>query len=217
MPAYRSSFGARESLLLSGAPLPVAASFDLGTNGFVVVFDKELVSGVQPPNGWFAVIAGLSRTAVGDVLVDGNVVSGTMNVIGTNPLSDRISYGQLPGNLVGVNGLEVESFDIVPFVDVPVPLKAEYDVVNDEVIMTFNKPVFVNTAIKSDFQAVFVPNTLTVQFVGIGDPNEVVLDINVDGPGSVPSRVNYNGKVDGIEDASGNDVPLFVIGLDLLP
>lgn len=198
-------------------PLPVASAFDTLTGDWIVVFDKDLISGEQSRDGWGIVILNFARQIFPPIVVDGNVVRGTSAQNVPAPVSDRIVYTKGPGNLVGVNGKEVESFLIVPTVDVPVPTSATYDISEAEVSILFSEPVFINTATKSDFDAVATPFTLTVQGVTDGEPNEIILPISINGPGDLPDRVEYSGKVDGIEDAAGNDVPFFIIGLDTVP
>ena len=208
-----SSFGTTPSSVLNVAPLPVASSFDPATGNWIVVFDQELQSGEITASGWNIVVLTVGRVVGFPVVVDGNVVNGTSTPGVPVPLPDRIRYNEVQGNLVGANGIDVENFEIVPFVGVPVPEKAEYDVGEAEVLITFSENIFINTATKTDFDVVFIPNTLNVQSMVVDDGNVLNLTILIDGPGDAPSRVEYNGRVNGIEDIDGNDVPLFVIGL----
>lgn len=217
MVALASSFELQASQLPKTAPVPVASSFDLVTGDYLIVFDQDLVSGVQSSSGLSMVISNSARVVNPSLTVDGNVVTGTTTVAGPAPVSDRIAYVSAVGNLVGVNDLPVEGFLIVPSVGVPVPLSATYSVSGGDIEIYFSEDVFINTATKADFVAVAVPNTLNVQSIAEGGGNLIDLEITVDGPGSPPSRIEYSGKVDGIEDIDGNDVPFFIIGLDVVP
>ncbi|MCK5617172.1 hypothetical protein KAR91_85705 [Candidatus Pacearchaeota archaeon] len=217
MHAYRSSFATRESSLPSNPPVPVASSFDLATNIFQVIFDRDIDPDTATSLGWGMVIGEQARQVPPILTVDGNVVSGLTNVLNPAPVPNRITYTPSTGDLAGVNGIEVKGFFLVPSVGVPIPLAAQYEVSSEEVLVVMSENVFINTATKLDFTVFGDDNELNVQSVTIFDSDNIALEVSVDGPTTLPPRVLYNGKVDGIEDIDGNDVPLFEIGMTTVP
>lgn len=212
-----SSFGMTHLLEPDAPPVPVASAFFEPSGDWLVVFDKPLVSGDKTTAGWTIIINAQVRGLQAPVVVDGNVVSGTTFTVGPAPVSNRIVYNSAAGTLVGLNGKLVESFLVVPSVNIPVPESALYTISENSVTVIFSEDIFINTATKNDFVVVASPNILTVQSISVSGGNRLNMAINVDGPGGEPDRVEYNGRVDGIEDSSGNDVPLFIIGLDIEP
>ena len=217
MVALASSFGTPLPSLPSVPPVPVASSFDLATGEWVLVFDKDIDESTVTPTGFTMTVSGQARVAVAPITVDGNVLSGDSLIVQPVPAQDNFNYNKGAGTWAGANGLDVENFQIVPSVGAPLPLSAVYQIGLGVVRITMSEDVFINTATKQDFVAVSFPTILTVQSVAIDEGNIIELTVNVDGPGDLPSRVEYSGKVDGIEDGSGNDVPLFIIGLDTVP
>lgn len=217
MVALASSFGTQQPSQPSVPPVPVAASFDVATAAWQIIFDKDVEPSSITQNGFQMVVGGSAFTAVDPIDVDGNVISGIASVGQPAPVSDRFNYVMGIGTWRGLNGLKIDNFTIVPSVGLPIPMSAVYDISQGVVDITMSEDVFINTAIKQDFMAVAFPNILTVQSIGIVEGNIIRLNVIVDGPGDLPSRVGYSGKVDGIEDGSGNDVPMFTIGLDVQP
>lgn len=214
MVALASSFGTQLLSLPDTPPVVVAASFETTTGDWVVVFDKDLVSGVTDVSNWILRAVNFRWTPQIPILIDGNVIRGGSVQSVLLPGDSEISYSASIPDLVGVNGLSVEPFTFEPSVDIPVPVFADYSVSNAWITVGFSEAIFINQATKQDFSAVVSPNTLNIQSLSAFGPDAVRLGISIDGPGSLPDLVEYSGVVDGIEDAGGNDVPFFQIMLN---
>lgn len=194
----------------------MASAFDTVTGAWLVVFDKDLQGVSSSPSNYGLVAALFNWTPQAPILIDGNVLSGGSVKVSPAGPAASISYDASVPDLVGVNGLPVEPFIVLPSIGFPIPVSAQYSIGASQIDIVMSEDVFINLATKSDFAAVVVPNVLTIQSVAIVTGNIIRLGINVDGPGTGADRVEYNGTPDGIEDATGNDVPLFVIGLDVV-
>lgn len=216
MVALASSFAPPPLLVLNTPPVPLAAVFDTSAETAVVVFDKDLdVASFDVEELNFFVGGKVWQYELPSV-INGNVMSGDVLETDEQSTDNTVRYTGFPDGLSGVNEKPVENFNIPVTLDVPVPLSATYSTGTGEIRILFDREVVFNTATKTDFGAIVIPNTLNVQSVGKSGPVTVVLSTSVNGPGVGPDRVLYNGRVDGLEDLLGNDVPLFEIGLDII-
>ena len=211
-----SSFAPPPRLVLDPAPGFIAAVIDTVAETAVVVFDADLQDFAGDLES-LIMDTGLNRWIfINGFSIDGNVISGTVEVWDDSVLGGVITYDGFPNDLIGVNGKPVENFEGVLLSDVPQPLSATYSVGGGWIDILFDRDVFINTATKTNFGAVVVPNTLNIQSVAKPTTATIRLGITINGPGAGPDRVLYDGQVDGIEDGSGNDVPLFEIGIDTI-
>lgn len=217
MVALASSFGTQSQLLPEFPPVYVAGVVDTVAMTAVVVFDTDLDETVFDVTKMFFNPLGASLRFVNGVLPVGNVISGAVEAVGGGAPTGKVNYVGFPTGLFGANTLPVENFFEPISTNVPVPMSAEYSVGAAQIDIVMSENIFINTATKTNFSAVVLPNTLNIQSVAIVTGNVIRLGISVDGPGSGADRVEYDGQVDGIEDAVGNDVPVFVIGLDIVP
>ncbi|MCK5565506.1 MAG: hypothetical protein KAJ07_09695 [Planctomycetes bacterium] len=214
MVALARRFAPQPQLVLNPAPLYVAGVIDTVGLSATLVFDQDLVESVFDPTKLFLLFGGSSYKFVAGTKPDGNVIQGDVLFVSFGPPLTEVVYSGFPTELVGVTGVPVDNFTEPLQGDVPVPVSAEYSVGNSWIDIQMSEAVFINTATKSNFFAIVEPNILNIQSVSIVGGDIVRLGISIDGPGVGPDRVGYDGQVDGIENAGGDDVPLFEIAID---
>lgn len=213
MAECRSSFATIRSSLPETAPVPVSAAFNTGTNTWSVTFDKLLVDGQSNLANYFIRIDTMARTVVGFVIISGNVISGAAVPAAPFGGPDVITYSALVADLVGVNSLLVEPFSIMPVVDGPLAISAEYSVSGSTIDVTFDADIAIGAATKQDFFAGVVPFVLTVQSLTVVGGNVLRLGIVVDGPFSGADEVFYTQAGGGVQDLTGNDCPTFSMAI----
>lgn len=100
-------------LVLNEAPLPVSATFNPITDFATVTFDKALVNGVSDANDWRVYYNLLYSPTGANATVLGNVVTfqRTIFLLPTGQ-PDTIQFVGSQHDLFGVNGLEVQPFQI---------------------------------------------------------------------------------------------------------
>ncbi|MCK5565386.1 MAG: hypothetical protein KAJ07_09085 [Planctomycetes bacterium] len=195
----------------------LAAVMDPSELTATLIFDSDLNESVFDRSKITFTFEDIPNQFDSGAVIDGNVISGPLNFLGDLGVNNRVVYDGYPSGLFGADGTPVGNFDEPFAANIPVPLSAIYSVGNAWIDVLFDRDVFINTATKTDFNAFVIPNQLNVQSIVVVGGDTVRLGISIDGPSAGPDRVTYNGKVDGIEDGGGNDVPLFEIGIDTVP
>lgn len=213
--ALASRFAAQSLSVLDVAPVLTSAVFDTDENDLTMFFDKPLQDVFCSPNAFHLHYDGNIWNGTGMVDISVNTVKVGMISAAPEVKPDSVEYNAGVGTLIGVNTFEVASFDDLLLIDYPVPVDIQYLSFSDTLTIRFSEDIFINTATVADFFAVSPPNELNIISMLVTAGRILSITTSVGGPGDGFDRVGFNGKINGIEDASGNDVPAFTIGMEV--
>lgn len=108
------SFALPPSLVLSGPPVPVSATFQTPTGIWLIVFDKDLQDIFVSLNQFEFRIGGWHQSLTDVVEIVGNQVSGQSQQTFPDAGVERFMYLRISDQLLGLDGLPVEAFEIKP-------------------------------------------------------------------------------------------------------
>jgi hypothetical protein len=111
-------------LLPHSPPLPIGATFSVGTLVLTVTFNKRLAAGTSAANNWTLLLGnGPAAQYVNPApaIINGTTVTATMALGGAAPPDlDTCEYRAIPADVLGYRtGLPVAAFTDFPYVKIP--------------------------------------------------------------------------------------------------
>lgn len=100
------------------APVPIAATFSIGSGVVTITFDGTLLGGTSASANWFIRRAGRRRTFVPDPSVFGSAVLGPTTISLLNAGPAVVSYLASPPDLFDLFGRPILAFADFPLTDI---------------------------------------------------------------------------------------------------